>query len=75
MEAKLTTLEELKQTVLKSSIAELSYLMGVFGGPHNICLRNKVFTYEAAAALTHLVGREIAKREIDNMLTDELLSE
>lgn len=74
MEAKLT-LEQLKELVAKAPTNELSYMMGLYGGPHQVILREKVFTYEAAKALTHLVGREIARREIDNMLTDQLVSE
>ena len=74
MEVKLITLEKLKETIAKSSTAELGYLLGVYGGPNKVLLREKVYTHEAARALTDLVAHEIASREMDALLTGTLLS-
>lgn len=69
------TLQQLKEDIIKASLGELGYLLGRYGGPHNVLLREKIYEYEAAKHITDLVAMEIAKRQMDNMLTDSLLSE
>ncbi len=69
------TLQQLKDSIIQASLGELGYLLGRYGGPHNVCLREKVYEYEAARRITDLVAMEIAKRQMDNMLTDSLISE
>lgn len=69
------SLQELRTQIAQSSLNELSYLLGRYCGPHNIVLREKVYTYDAARKITDMVALEIASREIDNFLTDSLLSD
>ena len=69
------SLEQLKESLIKFSSEELSYILGRYCGPHNILMREKAYEYEAAKRLTQLVNRELASRAIDCMLTDSLLSD
>lgn len=69
------TLKQLKDDIITASLGELGYMLARYGGPHNVCLREKVYEYDAASRITDLVAMEIAKREMDNLLTDSLLSE
>ncbi len=69
------TYRDLREQITKSSLDELGYLLGRYCGPHNVLLRAKVYEYEAAEKITDMVALEIAARQIDDMLTDTLLSD
>lgn len=69
------TLRELKDSITQASLGELGYLFGRYCGPHNVILREKVYEYEAAKQITDLVARQIATIEMDNVLTDSLLTD
>lgn len=69
------TLRELKDSITTFSLDELGYIFGRYCGPHNVILREKVYEYEAAKQITDLVAREIARIEMDNILTDSLLTD
>lgn len=69
------SLIELKGIIIQSSLGELGYLFARHCGPHNIILREKAYECEAAEQITELVSRQIATIEMDNILTDYLLTD
>ncbi len=75
MKVQLKTLNDLKEEILKATDKELDYLMARYGGPHNVCLRSKIYDYQACDKLTHLAGRALAARALDAMLTEHLLAD
>lgn len=64
------SLKELQDFVTTASPDDLAYLLGRYGGPHNLILREKKFEYEAAKKLTYLINMKYAEREIDSILSE-----
>lgn len=63
-------LQDLRLMIEKASPEELSYLLGRYGGPHNVLLREKIFDYEASKALHRLIADKVANAEIDKILSE-----
>lgn len=69
--SKKKTLQDLREFVAKATPDELSYLLGRYGGPHNMLLREKEFTYEASKALQRMIAMKMAGDAFDELLSEE----
>lgn len=64
------SLQELREYLKTATPDNISYLLGRYGGPSNLILREKKFEYEAAKQLQYLIAMKTADQELDAILTE-----
>lgn len=65
------SLKQFNEIMLKATPDELAYLLGRYGGPHNVILREKIFEYDVCKNITYLLAMKIAEKEIENAILSE----
>ena len=71
---KLLSKNDLLDEIANASDDELSYLKGRYCGPHNIIMASKKYDYRACDLITKLVEEELFRRQLENLLIEEMLS-